>query len=59
MTGGCRKAGVEPGGDIMIHGLQDGELREGDWTQGCIAVTDSEMEEIWSLVLETEIVIEP
>src|SRR5689334_13479554 len=31
--------GVEPGGDIMIHGLKDGQIREGDWTQGCIAVT--------------------
>lgn len=44
--------GVEPGGDIMIHGLKDGQIREGDWTQGCIAVTDKEMEEIWGLVPE-------
>ena len=44
------EAGVEPGGDIMIHGLRDGLLREGDWTQGCIAVTDEEMDEIWGLV---------
>jgi murein L,D-transpeptidase YafK len=43
-------AGVEPGGDIMIHGLKDGERMEGDWTQGCIAVTDGEMDEIWGLV---------
>jgi murein L,D-transpeptidase YafK len=43
-------AGVSPGGDIMIYGLKDGEQREGDWTQGCIAVTDPEMDEIWSLV---------
>jgi len=53
-------AGVPPGGDVMIHGLKDGERREGDWTQGCIAVTDQEMDEIWGLVAEgTEIVIEP
>ena len=53
-------AGMEPGGDIMIHGLKDGEPREGDWTQGCIAVTDQEMEEIWGLVPDgTVIVIEP
>lgn len=53
-------AGVAPGGDIMIHGLKDGERREGDWTQGCIAVTDEEMDEIWSLVGDgTEIFIEP
>jgi murein L,D-transpeptidase YafK len=57
---GAQAAGVEPGGDIMIHGLKDGELRQGDWTQGCIAVTNEEMEEIWALVPEgTVIVIEP
>ena len=56
----AQSAGVEPGGDIMIHGLKDGELREGDWTQGCIAVTDQEMDEIWGLVPDgTVIVIEP
>jgi murein L,D-transpeptidase YafK len=53
-------AGVEPGGDIMIHGLKDGVQPPGDWTQGCIAVTDEEMDEIWSLVPEgTPIVIAP
>jgi murein L,D-transpeptidase YafK len=52
--------GVDPGGDIMIHGLKDGVLREGDWTQGCIAVTDTEMDEIWNLVPEgTKIRIDP
>jgi len=56
----ARAAGAEPGGDIMIHGLKDGERREGDWTLGCIAVTDEEMDEIWGLVAEgTPIVIEP
>ena len=40
----------------MIHGLPDGERwvgevhREYDWTNGCIAVTDDEMDEIWELV---------
>ena len=43
--------GVDPGGDIMIHGLpNEGGTREGDWTRGCIAVTDAEMDEIWDLV---------
>ena len=52
--------GVDPGGDIMIHGLKDGLVREGDWTQGCIAVTDAEMDEIWALVPEgTPIRIDP
>ena len=47
----ARAAGVDPGGDIMIHGQPNGGApREGDWTQGCIAVTDAEMDEIWSLV---------
>ena len=49
-------AGVDPGGDIMIHGILNGWgflgplQRFRDWTNGCIAVTDAEMREIWSLV---------
>ncbi|MCA1440448.1 L,D-transpeptidase family protein [Ensifer sp. IC4062] len=49
-------AGESPGGDIMIHGLPNGWGFLGslhlllDWTNGCIAVTDKEMREIWSLV---------
>jgi murein L,D-transpeptidase YafK len=45
--------GVSPGGDIMIHGLPKafssvGALhRQQDWTEGCIAVTNDEIEEIW------------
>jgi len=43
--------GIAPGGDIMIHGLKAGAAHPGsDWTQGCIAVTDAEMDEIWDLV---------
>lgn len=48
--------GVAPGGDIMIHGLPNGLGEFGsvhraiDWTSGCIAVTDSEIEEIWQAV---------
>lgn len=41
--------GVDPGGDIMIHGgTPPGYWR--DWTDGCIALTDREIEEVWSLV---------
>jgi murein L,D-transpeptidase YafK len=49
-------AGEDPGGMIMIHGLPDGMEwigplhRMWDWTNGCVAVTNSEIEEIWSLV---------
>src|ERR1039457_6383299 len=37
---------------IMIHGLKNGVRMQGDWTQGCIAVTDEEMDEIWGLAGE-------
>jgi hypothetical protein len=48
--------GVATGGDIMIHGLPRGfenvgaEHRQRDWTNGCIAVTNAEIEEIWSAI---------
>lgn len=49
----ARAAGVDPGGDIMIHGLKPGvDHPATDWTQGCIAVTNSEMDEIWTLVAD-------
>ncbi|HLJ28416.1 MAG TPA: L,D-transpeptidase family protein [Candidatus Angelobacter sp.] len=60
------KLGVNPGGDVMIHGLPPayaylGALhRQTDWTWGCIAVTDAEIEEIWSLVpVGTTVEIKP
>jgi tetratricopeptide (TPR) repeat protein len=52
----ARELGVSPGGDIMIHGLKNGfswigDLhKDYDWTKGCIAVTDEEIEEIAKLV---------
>src|SRR5262249_46984548 len=52
----ARKLGVSPGGAIMIHGLPNGMGAVGkahllrDWTQGCIAVTNEEIEEIWRVV---------
>src|SRR3954447_5446803 len=49
----ARAHGVEPGGDIMIHGIKAGVAHpESDWTQGCIAVTDAEMDDIWALVAD-------
>lgn len=50
----AKKEGVSPGGDIMIHGLGKkwGVLgashRFYDWTLGCIALTDKEIEEIYA-----------
>lgn len=42
--------GEDPGGMIMIHGQPNrrGEHRTGDWTFGCIAVSDLAIDEIWS-----------
>jgi murein L,D-transpeptidase YafK len=58
--------GVSAGGDIMIHGLPNGfgwlgaTHRARDWTDGCVAVTDAEMDEIWELVPDgTSIEIRP
>lgn len=42
--------GRDPGGDIFIHGTPRDQLGRPDWTAGCIAVTDGEIEEIWALV---------
>jgi murein L,D-transpeptidase YafK len=62
----AKKLGVSAGGDIMLHGLpkeyawvgREHTLR--DWTDGCIAVTNEEMDEIWNLVrVGTPIEIKP
>jgi murein L,D-transpeptidase YafK len=52
----AKELGVSPGGNIMIHGIKNGLGWAGDfhrwldWTQGCIAVTNKEMDELWDLV---------
>lgn len=52
----ARRLGVSPGGDIEIHGLGDkygwvgSAHRRFDWTDGCIAVTNEEIDEIFGLV---------
>jgi murein L,D-transpeptidase YafK len=48
----ARSMGVSPGGDIFIHGgpRRSADRKKKDWTAGCIAVSDAEIEEIWSLV---------
>ena len=58
--------GAEPGGDIMIHGLPNGlgaagaSHRLNDWTNGCVALTDEEIEQIWSAVpIGTPVEIKP
>ena len=49
----ARRGGYDPGGDIFIHGqpnrLTDLQKIKGDWTAGCIAVTNPEIREIWAV----------
>jgi murein L,D-transpeptidase YafK len=53
------KRGVDAGGDIMIHGSTPPGSTV-DWTEGCIAVTDAQIEEVWRLVpVGTPIRIDP
>ena len=58
--------GVSAGFDIMIHGIQNGRgwigafHRWHDWTAGCIALTDEEVEELWRVTPDgTPIEIQP
>lgn len=58
--------GVTAGGDVMIHGLVNGEGAMGsdhrayDWTNGCVAVTDEEIDELWNEVpIGTPVRIKP
>ncbi len=58
----AKARGMSPGGDIMIHGLPNGIGFVGklhttrDWTLGCIAVTNSEIAEIWRAVPDGTVV---
>ena len=58
--------GVSPGGEIFIHGLPNGmehqsiEFKGRDWTDGCIALTNKEIMQFWTLVKDgTPIEIRP
>lgn len=62
----ARSQGFEPGGEIMIHGLpnqprgSEASYFGVDWTDGCIAVSNSDMIDLWRLIqLETPIEIRP
>jgi murein L,D-transpeptidase YafK len=57
-------AGVAPGGDIFIHGqpnhLPETEVLSGDWTAGCIAVSNADIREIWAVTpIGAEVTIRP
>lgn len=62
----ARTLGQPPGRDIMIHGLPKGFEDLADfhyrrnWTKGCIAVNNAEMDELWRMVADgTPIIIKP
>lgn len=52
----ARLRGVDPGGKIMIHGIPNKMSKDDvghpyiDWTQGCIAVTNKEMAQLWDMI---------
>lgn len=46
----AKEAGKEPGGDIFIHGGPRGPIESRDWTWGCVAVSDREIERIYAMV---------
>ncbi|MGH7004899.1 MAG: L,D-transpeptidase family protein [Alphaproteobacteria bacterium] len=58
--------GVDPGGEIYIHGQPHGGINPArlangpDWTDGCVAVSNAEMSEVWGMVrLGTQVEIRP
>ena len=62
----ARAHGASPGGLVMVHGMKNGLGWLGrlhlvfDWTDGCVAVTDREMDEIWRAVPDgTKIILMP
>lgn len=62
----ARSQGVDPGGQIMIHGLPnepkyaESRYRGWDWTDGCIAVSNSDMIDLWLMTsVATPIEIRP
>jgi murein L,D-transpeptidase YafK len=62
----AKKRGVDPGGDIMIHGQPNGYEKFAtivqlfNWTNGCIAMSNSDMDIVWQAVIPgTPIEIRP
>lgn len=63
----AKRKGIKPGGDIFIHGMPNGKSwmwwkynTRKDWTNGCIAMTDKDIKEMWELVSDnTPITILP
>jgi len=58
----ARRSGVDPGGSIMIHGQpndptrSEAYYRTRDWTNGCIAVSNSDMIDIWLMTASNTLI---
>ena len=52
----ARARGVSPGGDIFIHGTPNPWKNRGDWTAGCIAVSNREMRHIYAAVRDGTVI---
>ena len=46
----ARSQGLNPGGDIFIHGTPDEWVGQTDWTWGCVAISNAEMDEVYAMV---------
>lgn len=46
----ARANGLDPGGDIFIHGTPQRWVGQPDWTWGCIAIANDEMDEVYAMV---------
>jgi murein L,D-transpeptidase YafK len=46
----ARSQGLSPGGDIFIHGTPDEWVGKTDWTWGCVAISNDEMDEVYAMV---------
>lgn len=60
----ARAGGYDPGGDIFIHGqpnrIADGFRVKGDWTDGCIAIDNHQIAELFAATpIGTEVEIRP
>lgn len=60
----AQAAGYSPGGDIMIHGqpnvVPEGMRVPGDWTAGCIALTNDQIRQLWEVApIGTEVEVRP
>jgi len=52
----AQSIGQPPGGDIFIHGASRRPTTRQDWTAGCIAVKDKEMEMIYAMVKDGTVI---